>query len=231
MDAEYFSIDSSEEDYQHSYGESASLLLSVDGLQFRKTFYDDAECYEFSSQNECMISFSGIQFSINPDEDKNYSAYLNINNAGNLVLSGTGWTGSASTTPFIVAPGCYKATQSGTTLTINSTGNIKRSSSSKKLKKDISNELDINVEALYNVEVVQFKYKEGVLDSDDEWYGKDVLGLIAEQVNEVFPQGVVHSGESFEICDDWNARTIIPAMLKLVQDQKREIDEIKSLIQ
>lgn len=230
MAGESFSINSSEANYQHESGKSSNLLLSTDGLQFGTTFYNDARLSEFSSQQECMLAFSGLSFTNYPDNTKNYNAKISLNSDGNIVFSGTGWNGSTASSPVIVAQGCYKYTQSGSTLTINSSGTIKRSSSSRKLKENIKSELKTDVKALYDIKVVQFKYKEGVLEETDEWYGKNIIGFIAEQVNEVFPEGVIHSGENFENCDDWNPRTIIPAMLKLIQEQHEEIESLKEKV-
>lgn len=230
MAGESFSINSSEANYQHESGKSSNLLLSTDGLQFGTTFYNDARHSEFSSQQECMLAFSGLSFTNYPDNTKNYNAKISLNSDGNIVFSGTGWNGSTASSPVIVAQGCYKYTQSGSTLTINSSGTIKRSSSSRKLKENIKSELKTDVKALYDIKVVQFKYKEGVLEETDEWYGKNIIGFIAEQVNEVFPEGVIHSGKNFENCDDWNPRTIIPAMLKLIQEQHEEIESLKEKV-
>lgn len=93
---------------------------------------------------------------------------------------------------------------------------------------------DISAEKLYDINVVQYKYNtDYVSDTTDSRYDTFVPGIIAEDVYEKYPIAAdYHIDDDGEtVIDDWNFRYMIPAMLKLIQDQKKEIDALKNMIQ
>ncbi len=104
------------------------------------------------------------------------------------------------------------------------------SGSSRKFKHDIkpveNAELDPN--KLYDIEIVQFKYNNDYLDESDQRYGVDCIGFIAEQVNEVYP--IAADRETGEP-RNWEMRYIIPPMLALIQEQHKEIEELKKKVE
>ena len=103
------------------------------------------------------------------------------------------------------------------------------SGSSRKFKHDIKpiENSELDPEHLYDIEVVQFKYNDDYLEENDQRYGIDCIGFIAEQVNEVYP--IAADRETGEP-RNWEMRYIIPPMLALVQQQKKKIDELESRI-
>ena len=105
----------------------------------------------------------------------------------------------------------------------------KASTSSKYIKHDIKELQDeaINAERLYDVDVVQFKYNEGELPDDDQRYLKDLPGFIIENMAEVYPIAVDKQTEDSKGWS-WNDHYIIPPMLKLIQNQHKEIEAIKT---
>ena len=117
-------------------------------------------------------------------------------------------------------------------------GNLYKTSttSSKRFKEDVKlveNE-DLNPENLYDIDVVQFKYKKGhFTNKEDPRYRKDMIGFIAENVYEHYPMAVdYHIGDDGNVvCDGWNEQYLIPAMLKLIQDQHKRILELEKGIQ
>lgn len=127
-------------------------------------------------------------------------------------------------------------------LFIGTKDNIRKTSgSSRRWKHDITTDIseELDPHRLYDINVVQFKFNDDYLDAEDVNYGKDVIGLIAEDVYEKYPIGASYDfdedGEA--VCSDWNYRYILPAMLKLLQEQKRmldsqqaEIAELKAII-
>lgn len=117
---------------------------------------------------------------------------------------------------------------SGTTCVYNGSNYIVKLSSSKRYKENIKPiELEeLNPKQLYDVEVCQFNYKDGQLAEGDERIGQTILGMIAEQVEEVMPIAVVHNekGET----EMWDNMIIVPAMLKLLQEQHKEIEQLKA---
>ena len=107
-------------------------------------------------------------------------------------------------------------------------GTLYRStSSSRRYKHDINDELgELDPEALYDVSVVRFKYNDDYLSEDDQNYGKDVIGFIAEDIAEKYPVAVNYDDEGKP--EMWQSNYLIPAMMKLIQNQKKEIDELKA---
>lgn len=109
-------------------------------------------------------------------------------------------------------------------------GNLYKTSttSSKRFKEDVKlveNE-DLNPENLYDIDVVQFKYKKShFTNKEDPRYRKDMIGLIAENVYEHYPMAAdYHIGDDGNVvCDGWNEQYLIPAMLKLIQDQHMQL--------
>lgn len=103
--------------------------------------------------------------------------------------------------------------------------------SSEKNKKDIKKTIeyeDILPERLYDVEIVQFKYKDTVLDKDDPRSGKDLVGFLIEDLDEKYPVAVDKVNKKDSKTWSWNNAYLIPPMLKLIQDQKTKIDELES---
>lgn len=111
---------------------------------------------------------------------------------------------------------------SGQTLCLTSGGFIKKSSSSKRYKKHVSFIKDTDVKKLYELRPVYFNYKEEILDDDDEDCHRTIPGFYAELVDKYFPEAVVHDGKGR--VEDWDVRKLVPAMLKLIQLQKEQLD-------
>ena len=106
---------------------------------------------------------------------------------------------------------------SGTkSLYVQSDGTFISSSSSRRYKENISYDVDkYHCEGLYDVNVAEFKYK-------DEFGGGNMeIGLIAEDIAEHFPHGAIYNEDG--TVESWSERTMIPALLKLIQDQNKRI--------
>ena len=96
--------------------------------------------------------------------------------------------------------------------------------SSRTIKHDIDNlsAEDIKAEKLYDLDVVQFKYNEGVItDTEDARYGKTLPGFIIEDMNQKYPIAVDKPGEDVKEWS-WNPQYMLPPMLKLIQNQHKE---------
>lgn len=160
-----------------------------------------------------------------------FSYFSNKNNA-----TASGWMIHCRTdVPYVYLPKAYdNTTTSAANVNISNylngsatqAGCLRRySSSSRRYKTNIE---DIeNAEALYDIPVHQFKYKDGYLSEGDLREGKIIPGFVAEEVEEVYPIAVDYESGMVE---DWNARYIIPPMLKLIQNQKSEIDTLRKEI-
>lgn len=101
-------------------------------------------------------------------------------------------------------------------------------SSSKRYKDHVSEMSYEEAEKLLELPVVSFKYKDGYLAEDDVLNGKAIPGFYAEDVEEVFPEGVQYNADGEP--EDWNYRTMIPAMMKIIQKQSEDIEELKKEI-
>lgn len=106
------------------------------------------------------------------------------------------------------------------------------SASSEQIKDEIKSieNTELNPQNLYDVNVVQFKYKPDVLEWDDERHGKELIGFIIEDLNEKYPIAVDKADEYDSKTWNWNSAYMIPAMLKLIQEQHKEIEELKELM-
>lgn len=144
-----------------------------------------------------------------PDE----SVLINITDSDITMKPGTGTFGAA--------PNLYLG---GTGLLRKTTG------SSRQIKKNIADlkNKEISAENLYNLEVVQFKYntKSG-LDKEDQRFDALLPGFILEQMDEVYPVAIDKNDTDDPKEWRWNQMYLIPPMVKLIQDQHQEIDELK----
>lgn len=103
------------------------------------------------------------------------------------------------------------------------------SSSSRRYKKYLSTKLDtLDPEALYDLPVIRYKYKKGYLMEEDPRCDQWIIGFEAEKVAEIYPIAAEYEDGQVE---SWNSRIILPAMLKLIQDQHEQLlvqeEEIK----
>lgn len=96
--------------------------------------------------------------------------------------------------------------------------------SSRRYKENIEYELDEDLDPtkLYDLPIAQYNYKEEYADRSLA-EGKQI-GLIAEDVAEIYPNAVIKNSEG-EV-ESWQSMIMLPAMLKLIQQQKKEIDEL-----
>ena len=145
---------------------------------------------------------------------------VNIRSNGNVNINGDLYNQKA-----------YDNTNSyATNLFVGNTGHIYRTTntSSRRYKnsiKDVDSK-ELNPHNLYDIEVKQFRYNDDVItDKSDVRYGKDLIGFISEQVKECYPIAV-DINEDGE-CEAWNGQYIIPPMLALIQEQHKEIEELK----
>ena len=104
------------------------------------------------------------------------------------------------------------------------------SGSSRKFKHDIKpiENAELDPKHLYDIEVVQFKYNDDYLEENDQRYGIDCIGFIAEQVNDVYP--IAADRETGEP-RNWEMRYLIPPMLALIQQHKNKLDELESRLE
>lgn len=109
-------------------------------------------------------------------------------------------------------------------LYVNSSGVISPTSSSERYKENITEELEdwLNPERLYDLPVVQYDYKNEF--KDIELVTGTQIGITADNVHEHYPNACIYNEKGEP--ESWQDRIMIPAMLKLIQEQKKEIDSL-----
>lgn len=101
--------------------------------------------------------------------------------------------------------------------------------SSRRYKNSITTNIsdrELDPHNLYDLNICQFKFNSDYLSQDDPHFNKNVIGFIAEEVNQIYPIACEYQ-EGTKIPENWNFRYIVPPMLKLVQEQHEEIEELK----
>lgn len=100
--------------------------------------------------------------------------------------------------------------------------------SSRRYKHDITPELpeDMDPHRLYDLPVVRFTYNDDAPLQYQDTKGKPLIGFIAEDVAEIYPNAVIRNKDG--TVESWDERRIIPPMLAMIQEQKKEIENLKA---
>lgn len=167
--------------------------------------------------------------------DTNNGAYLRIGNSkdfkvlasasDNELLGCVMYNGSRYLRS---SPVYARTTSSAANVRVLDDGRIARSTASSiRYKEEITTKLDpdLNPERLYDLNVWQYKYRDGHIRKDDQRYGMNHIGLLAEDVKQHYPIAAEYNDDGY--VDDWSVRYIVPAMLKLVQEQHKQIEGIE----
>lgn len=100
-------------------------------------------------------------------------------------------------------------------------------SSSKRYKNHVKDISEEDVQKLFDIPVVYFKYKPGYLEDDDSKVDTPIPGFYAEDMEQAFPDAVRYENGKVE---DWNYRTLIPAMEKQIQILYKQNQELMKAI-
>lgn len=137
-----------------------------------------------------------------------------------------------STSRCVVSLPTYnRSYESSPNMYITSYGTFGRSaSSSRRYKTDISDVKDNALDPynVLNIPVRQFKYNKDnipVHKNIEDTY----IGFIAEEVEQAYPAAAEYDEDGR--VEMWNIKVIVPAMLKIMQDQQKEINELKAEIE
>ena len=104
-----------------------------------------------------------------------------------------------------------------------------KASSSRRYKHDIKDLSLSDIYGLYDVPVRTFKYNLDYLSKDSERYNKDIPGFIAEEIEEVNPILVDHPDDPNK-AEMWNNKIMVPCLLKLIQHNHEEINNLKQQV-
>lgn len=135
---------------------------------------------------------------------------------------------SDSTSKFVKSVPTYNRTYDASpNMYITSNGVLGRAtSSSQRYKTDIEDVQDSMLDPYHvlDIPIRQYKY-----NNDNIPIGKDAddtyIGLIAEEVAKAYPAAAEYN-EDGQV-EMWNIKVIVPAMLKILQDQQKEIEQLK----
>ena len=109
---------------------------------------------------------------------------------------------------------------------IGSWGTIKQTASSSiRYKNPVEDMTYDYAKQVLDITPTIFRYKYGYLEEGDESAGKEIPGFYAEDVEEHFPIGVYHNLNG--TVENWKPERIIPAMLRIMQEQQKEIERLK----
>ena len=157
-------------------------------------------------------------------------------NSSTIILEHDGATGieigANTSSKYVKSPIIYNTTRvaDSPNMVVSSNGIIRRSSSSsRRYKTDIEevyNE-ELDPYKILNIPVCQYKYNEYNIPANkevDDLY----IGLIAEDVAKEYPIAVEYN-EDGQV-EMWNIKVIVPAMLKIVQDQQKTIEKLNDEI-
>ena len=154
-------------------------------------------------------------------------SYIGLYGGKDLALT----IGSDTAGGYLQSAPVYNRTYSGSAnMYVNSNGTFGRAtSSSERYKKDIEyvTSEELNPYKILDIPVRQFRYKEESVPIDgepDDLY----IGLIAEEVSKAYPIAAEYT-EDGQV-EMWNIKVLFPALLKIVQDQQKEIEALKDQI-
>lgn len=156
--------------------------------------------------------------------DAKFASSINCAIDGTSVLK----TGKDTTSEYMQSLPTYERTYSASpNVYITSLGTFGRgTSSSQRYKTDIADVQDslLDPYKILDIPVRQYKYSPGhipVNKSVDDLY----IGCIAEEVAQAYPVAAEYN-EDGQV-EMWNIKMIVPAMLKILQDQQKEIQSLK----
>lgn len=120
----------------------------------------------------------------------------------------------------------FKAVSGTVPLVVNTSGVITTASSSARYKENIKPLEDPSLDpiGLYDVQVSQYNYKPECRDK--ELVGGTQIGLVAEDLAQHYPNAVIYDEDGRP--ESWQDRIMIPAMLKLIQEQKQQLDDLQA---
>ena len=102
------------------------------------------------------------------------------------------------------------------------------SGSARRFKTDIEPVVDAGLDPhrIYNIGVVQFKYKPSFYGLPEGTEMPTVIGMLADDVDKEYPCACEYDDDTGEVIN-WLERYMIPPMLALIQEQHADIESLK----
>ena len=218
------------------------LLCDHDGNDGSgNTFPGDTDVMEIDYSYYSNFSEASVEFFKNLILQNSKKIFMSLN--GGLYINKSnptngsyiGFTGSMSAYDVTIRAHCiylntyqpsgvysdYKAYYNGTEI-------AKVSSSSRRYKHSIRpiESADLEPHKLLALPVVQFEWNENHPLQYDDMKGQTIPGIIAEDVEEIYPAATIHDAEGR--VESWDERRLIPGMLALIQEQDKKIKELEA---
>lgn len=212
------------------YGEMTARSGTIGGFTITSSDLTNGSCRIWANNVQASYvstnsigKYSGSSITIGGSGANVYLGDSNTSttNYGTMRVNGTFYNSGAGTSSYTA----------NARLSTNGTGELLiASESSERFKHDIMDVVDSSLDPkrLYNAKVRQFKYNNDYLSMDDARYDTNVIGFIVEELVETYPIAVEH--DEFGRTENWNERYMIPPMLSLIQEQHKEIEELKSTV-
>lgn len=226
VDDDYLDITADGLDFYQRYEVSPGTYVKDTYTMFSPTqiSFFDSLFYFYKNSGTFMIE-------TNKDLDSNVSVYAtgtalsvkSCNNSGGSITIGSNG---------ISAKLIQETTSYYGNLYSSGSGYIykaKQGTSSITVKRDVApvKNKDLLPENLYDVDVIQFKYKDSFLTEGDKNKDKDLIGFIVEDLDKKYPVATYKEDEKDPSTWGWSPIMMIPPMLKLIQDQHKDIEELK----
>ena len=94
---------------------------------------------------------------------------------------------------------------------------------------DVVTDENLEPHRLYDIGVVQFKYKPSFYHLPDDTEMPTVIGMIADDIDKIYPCACEYDEDTGEVVN-WLERYMIPPMLYLIQEHQREIESLQCKI-
>lgn len=130
-------------------------------------------------------------------------------------------------TSSVIAHEIYLMDKSGNQSFNTIVGTSYSNRSSKRYKDNIKPMTDEEAKKILNVDVVSFDYKEELGMGERDTYNR--MGVIAEDTEKIIPTAVIQKEIDGEmVADSVDYSRFVPYLIKMVQDQQKEIEELKA---
>jgi hypothetical protein len=156
-------------------------------------------------------------------------AGINVTTADNVICIGAGVGGENVSNSCYIGQIFGATSSGGTAVFINSSGQLGTATSSRRFKDEIK-PMNKASEALFSLKPVTFRYKREI-----EPAGKSQLGLVAEDVEKVNPNLVVHDkdGKPYSVRYDQVNAMLLNEFLKehkAFLDEQRTVEKLEAIV-
>lgn len=223
--------------YTQIQGTGMTLYRNVNGTATKVAFFGSYIELGFDSLGRCMLRIEddedeGAKFTtgLKPSEEPFFTFEGNVEATRKLLGYDVQGDTMLCDGDFYWNNAKNRTTSSAANVRVGDAGRFYQHTSARRNKSDIEDLQDqyIAPEKLYDVRVAQFRYRDGLLEDSDQRIGKLVPGFIADEIAEAYPVAVDIGKDGDPI--DWDVSYIVPPMLALIQQHKKEIDTLKKQI-